>query len=113
MFRRDMNPKCYLTPGNITTLASATAERLIRACTFHPQGERPLLQSRGCTKEIAVGQAVVETLAKRFYVSGAVQGVGFRFFAEQVSGAVGRRRIREKSFRWTRGSICHRQRGPT
>jgi acylphosphatase len=26
-----------------------------------------------------------ETLAKRFYVSGAVQGVGFRFFAERVA----------------------------
>jgi acylphosphatase len=83
-----MNPKCYLTPGNITTFAS-TAESLIRACTFHPQDERPLLQSRGCIKEIAVGQAVVEILAKRFYVSGAVQGVGFRFFAEQVALRLG------------------------
>jgi acylphosphatase len=27
----------------------------------------------------------VETLAKRFYVSGAVQGVGFRFFTEDVA----------------------------
>jgi acylphosphatase len=26
-----------------------------------------------------------ETLAKRFYVSGTVQGVGFRFFAEHVA----------------------------
>lgn len=26
-----------------------------------------------------------ETLAKRFYVSGTVQGVGFRFFAERVA----------------------------
>jgi len=31
----------------------------------------------------------VETLAKRFYVSGAVQGVGFRFFAEQVAASLG------------------------
>jgi acylphosphatase len=27
----------------------------------------------------------VEIVAKRFYVSGAVQGVGFRFFAERVA----------------------------
>jgi acylphosphatase len=31
----------------------------------------------------------VETLAKRFYVSGAVQGVGFRFFAEDVAARLG------------------------
>jgi len=89
VFRRDMNLKCYLTPGNITTFASATARGLARACSFHPLDERPLLQSRGCTKEIAAWQAVVETLAKRFYVSGAVQGVGFRFFAEQAAMRLG------------------------
>jgi acylphosphatase len=31
----------------------------------------------------------VEILAKRFYVSGAVQGVGFRYFAEQVAAKLG------------------------
>lgn len=31
----------------------------------------------------------MEILAKRFYVSGAVQGVGFRFFAEQVAAKLG------------------------
>ena len=31
----------------------------------------------------------MEILAKRFYVSGAVQGVGFRFFAENVAGRLG------------------------
>jgi acylphosphatase len=31
----------------------------------------------------------VETLAKQFYVSGAVQGVGFRFFAENVAARLG------------------------
>jgi acylphosphatase len=31
----------------------------------------------------------VETLAKRFYVSGDVQGVGFRFFAERVAARLG------------------------
>ena len=35
--------------------------------------------------EFAAWYAVVETLAKRFYVSGAVQGVGFRFFAEKLA----------------------------
>ena len=59
------------------------------ATSFSPQVERPLLQSRGCSKEIAAWHAVVKTLAKRFYVSGAVQGVGFRFFAERVAAQLG------------------------
>ena len=31
----------------------------------------------------------METRAKRFYVSGAVQGVGFRFFVERVAAKLG------------------------
>jgi acylphosphatase len=31
----------------------------------------------------------VETQAKRFFVSGRVQGVGFRFFAERTSASLG------------------------
>jgi acylphosphatase len=31
----------------------------------------------------------VETEAKRFYVSGAVQGVGFRYFVERVAAKLG------------------------
>ena len=31
----------------------------------------------------------METLAKRFYVSGAVQGVGYRFFVERVAARLG------------------------
>jgi acylphosphatase len=31
----------------------------------------------------------VETQAKRFYVSGRVQGVGFRFFAERTATSLG------------------------
>jgi acylphosphatase len=31
----------------------------------------------------------VETQAKRFYVSGRVQGVGFRFFAERTASSLG------------------------
>jgi acylphosphatase len=31
----------------------------------------------------------VETQAKRFFVSGRVQGVGFRFFVEQQAGKLG------------------------
>jgi acylphosphatase len=30
-----------------------------------------------------------ETLAKRFHVSGSVQGVGFRYFAEDVASRLG------------------------
>jgi acylphosphatase len=68
----------------------------IEPCEIHtgravsaPRLGRPLLQSRGCTKEIAAWHADVETLAKRFYVSGAVQGVGFRFFAERIAARLG------------------------
>lgn len=31
----------------------------------------------------------VETQAKRFFVSGAVQGVGFRFFVERAAASLG------------------------
>jgi acylphosphatase len=31
----------------------------------------------------------VETLAKRFFVSGGVQGVGFRFFVERTAASLG------------------------
>ena len=31
----------------------------------------------------------METEAKRFYVSGRVQGVGYRFFAERMAGGLG------------------------
>ena len=31
----------------------------------------------------------MQTLAKRFYVSGIVQGVGFRFYAERVATKLG------------------------
>jgi acylphosphatase len=34
-------------------------------------------------------RTTVETLARRFYVSGIVQGVGFRFFAERVAARLG------------------------
>ena len=50
---------------------------------------QPLLQSRGCGNKVAAWHASVETLAKRFYVSGTVHGVGFRFFAEGVAARLG------------------------
>ncbi len=86
-----MNPECYMTRGSNSIFANAAAGGSARACHIvsTPQVERPLLQSRGCSKEIAAWHAVVETLAKRFYVSGAVQGVGFRFFADRVAARLG------------------------
>ena len=68
-----------IKPREIRTGRSVSAPRL----------ERPLLQSRGCGTEITAWHAVVKNLAKRFYVSGAVQGVGFRFFAERITARLG------------------------
>ena len=50
---------------------------------------RPLLQSRGCKLAIKACGMATETLAKRFHVSGSVQGVGFRYFAERVASRLG------------------------
>jgi acylphosphatase len=50
---------------------------------------KPLLQSRGCGRECKTWRATVENLAKRFFVSGAVQGVGFRFFVERAATKLG------------------------
>jgi acylphosphatase len=36
-----------------------------------------------------VKRIAVETLSKRFFVSGAVQGVGFRFFVERTATSLG------------------------
>jgi acylphosphatase len=49
------------------------------------RGAPRLLQSRVCEQKTAAGHAAVKTLAKRFHVSGTVQGVGFRFFAERAA----------------------------
>jgi acylphosphatase len=80
-----------MTRGNISMFANAAAGGSARAwhLVSTPQVERPLLQSRGCSKEIAAWHGIVETLAKRFYVSGAVQGVGFRFFVERGAAQLG------------------------
>jgi acylphosphatase len=54
-----------------------------------PQALKPLLQSRGCGSKTAAWHIDVETQAKRFYVSGTVQGVGFRFFVERMAARIG------------------------
>jgi acylphosphatase len=40
-------------------------------------------------KRVDAPSGTVEELAKRFFVSGRVQGVGFRYFAEQQAGKLG------------------------
>ena len=52
-------------------------------------GASRLLQSRGCKKCVETPSGAVGELAKRFFVSGRVQGVGFRYFAEQQAGKLG------------------------
>jgi acylphosphatase len=64
------------------------SQTILRAVSV-PHAAKPLLQSRGCKKESGPWRATLETLAKRFYVSGIVQGVGFRFFAERVAAQLG------------------------
>jgi len=70
--------------------------------SFHPAGCRTFatiarLQRQDCVRsvgnrslrEIGPADTNVAMLAKRFYVSGRVQGVGFRFFAEEVAARLG------------------------
>ncbi len=53
-----------------------------------PAAASPLVESRPCGEWVP--PAVPETRqAKRFYISGIVQGVGFRFFAERVAARLG------------------------
>jgi acylphosphatase len=54
-----------------------------------PRAARPLLQSRGCKLAIKACHMAKETLARRFHISGRVQGVGFRYFAEDVALRLG------------------------
>lgn len=56
--------------------------------SFHSAGNGPLLQSRVCKSE-CVKCDLVEIAAKRFFVSGMVQGVGFRFFVERTAANLG------------------------
>lgn len=51
-------------------------------------GREPLLESRGCGRRrwLPVEE---ENQAKRFYVSGVVQGVGYRYFAQRTAGRLG------------------------
>lgn len=64
--------------------APLTAEAL----SFRNGGAPALLQSRGGGGNPAHCGAV-KTQAKRYLVSGSVQGVGFRFFAERLARQLG------------------------
>lgn len=48
-----------------------------------------MLQSRGYQSKPTRDVFAVKTQAKKFYVSGRVQGVGFRFFAERTAAKLG------------------------
>lgn len=56
---------------------------------FSTLGAGPLLQSPGCKHQGMRRRHAVETQAKRFFVSGTVQGVGFRFFVERAAANLG------------------------
>jgi acylphosphatase len=60
----------------------------VSAIVSGPQGA-DLCYNRAAAGKSVACRAAVQTLAKRFYVSGMVQGVGFRFFAERVATTLG------------------------
>jgi acylphosphatase len=53
------------------------------------RGALYLCYNRAAAKKVWARSVAVETQAKRFYVSGRVQGVGFRFFAERTASSLG------------------------
>lgn len=50
---------------------------------------RRVCYNRPAAKGIGARNNAVETQAKRFFVSGIVQGVGFRFFVERAATSLG------------------------
>ena len=81
-----------LTRRGISIFAAATGECVYRS--FHPAGHWTFatiarLQQGLCAGAIAVDSLPSKMHAKRFYVSGKVQGVGFRFFAEGTASRLG------------------------
>ena len=77
------DPYLHFDVCNSNRRLRATSEVSIR------RAAQPLLQSRGCGRESRSWRATVEILAKRFYVSGEVQGVGIRFFVECEAARLG------------------------
>jgi acylphosphatase len=77
-----------MTDRHISMLAETPAECATGA---QFQSRRSILSATisRLRLNIAAGHAVVKSLAKRFHVSGNVQGVGFRFFAERVANRLG------------------------
>jgi acylphosphatase len=68
--------------------ARPTETQIQKARSFGSASHARLLQSRVCKSSWAKCVAV-ETLSKRFFVSGEVQGVGFRFFVERTTTSLG------------------------
>jgi acylphosphatase len=48
-----------------------------------------LCYNRAAVRRTGRRSVAVEMRARKFYVSGRVQGVGFRFFAEQIAASLG------------------------
>jgi acylphosphatase len=83
-----MKPACYLTDSHISMFAETPGDYATGA-QFQSRRSSPSATISRLRLNIAVGHAAVKTLAKRFHVSGNVQGVGFRFFAERVANRLG------------------------
>jgi acylphosphatase len=83
-----MKRECYLTGERFSMFAGTRADS---ATGMQFQSRRLLLSATISRLQltIASGYAAVKILAKRFHVSGNVQGVGFRFFAERVANRLG------------------------
>ena len=75
----------YYTSHEYDSMFENAAGHSAPGAHFPFGGPRNLCYNRAAAEESRSWRATVEILAKRFYVSGEVQGVGFRFFAERVA----------------------------
>jgi acylphosphatase len=78
----------YMTRLGISMFPPGDGRKDALATVSGPQGS-DLCYNRAAAGISAASRAAVQTLAKRFYVSGFVQGVGFRFFAERAATKLG------------------------
>jgi len=89
-FRRPLQPAGFSGSKGDRALPNPDSLNPVRLCAQFPTRRHSTfatiarLQKQVCARSVAV-----ETQAKRFFVFGRVQGVGFRFFAERTAASLG------------------------